>query len=242
MKLVGVHAKAQTLELLRYPAFSVPTLALPAILFCFFGLPRAGGRANVLLASFAAYGVLSVAFFQFGVGIASERTRPWEAFLRTLPVGIATRLAARAISALGFAAASAAIVAGVALLATDAQLSAAASVRLPLALLAGSVPFTALGIALGYWIPPKGALPVANILYLTLAYAGGLWTGPSGLPALVTRLSHGLPTREWGEILWPAATGAPWSAAPWLALLAYAVAFTLLAAWGYRRDEGQRFR
>jgi ABC-2 type transport system permease protein len=242
VRLTAAHVKAQTLELLRYPAFSVPTLALPAILFLFFGLPRAGGRANVLLASFAAYGVLSVAFFQFGVGIATERTRPWESFLRTLPVGIATRLVARAVSALGFATASATVVVAVALLTTDAQLDVGAWTRLALALLAGSVPFTALGIALGYWIPPKGALPVANILYLTLAYAGGLWTGPSGLPALVAQVSHGLPTREWGEVLWPAVTGRSWTAAPWLALLAYTAGFALLAAWGYRRDEGQRFR
>jgi ABC-2 type transport system permease protein len=239
--VLRAHVKAQTVELARYPAFAVPTLALPAILFLFFGLPRSSGRANVLLASFAAYAVLSVAFFQFGVGIAGERARPWEVFVRTLPVGIVTRLCARAVSALAFATASAAIVVVVALVTTDAQLSRGEWARLAIALLAGSVPFTALGVALGYWVAAKGALPVANILYLSLAYVGGLWTGPSGLPDLVTQVARGLPTREWAQVLWPAATGRAWSITPWLVLGAYTVAFSLLAAWGYRRDEGQRY-
>ena len=33
------------------------------------------------------FAVIGVAFFQFGVGIAVDRASPWEAYLRTLPVG-----------------------------------------------------------------------------------------------------------------------------------------------------------
>jgi ABC-2 type transport system permease protein len=242
MRVLAAHVRAQTVELARYPAFAVPTLLFPALFFLLFGLPRAGGRASVLTASFAGYAVLSVAFFQFGVGIAGERTRPWELFLRALPVGVGTRLAARAISATVFATASVGVVIAVALATTDVDLGARSWARVGVALLAGSVPFTLLGIALGYWLPPKGALPVANILYLALSYAGGLWTGPTGLPALVTRISGVLPTRIWGDLLWPAALGGPWSLGPWARLTGYAAAFGVLAVWGYRRDDGQRFR
>jgi ABC-2 type transport system permease protein len=242
MRLALVHARYGTLELLRYPSFSVPTLALPAIFFAFFGLPRAAGHAEVLLASFAAYAVLSVAFFQFGVAIAAERSRPWEMYVRTLPVGAGTRMCARALSALVFATASVAAVVVVAVPTTSPHLDLAAWGRLGVALAVGSVPFTLLGIALGYWLPAKGALPVANVLYLTLSYAGGLWTGPTGLPHAVERLAGVLPTRQWGDVLWPAALGGPWPIGHWLALAGYAAAFAALAVWGYRRDEGQRFR
>jgi ABC-2 type transport system permease protein len=242
MRLVLVHARAATLELLRYPAFSIPTLALPAIIFVLFGLPRAEGRANILLASFAGYAVLSVAFFQFGVGIAAERTRPWEAFLRTLPVGTGTRLAARGLSAGVFATAAVAAVLAVAVPTTSPQLGTDAWARLLVALVLGSIPFTLLGIALGYWLPSKAALPVANILYLTLSYAGGLWTGPTGLPHIAQRIGSALPTRVWGETLWAPGLGQPWLMRDWLELLGYGVAFALLAAWGYRRDEGRRYR
>jgi ABC-2 type transport system permease protein len=242
VRLALVHARAGTLELLRYPSFSVPTLGLPAIFFLFFALPRAGGRAGVLLASFAAYAVLSVAFFQFGVAIAVDRARPWETFVRTLPVGAGTRLCARALSAAVFAIASVAAVVAVAVPTTTPDLDAGQWLRLAAALVAGSVPFTLLGIALGYWLPPKGALPAANILYLTLSYAGGLWTGPTGLPEVVDRGARWLPTRQWGEVLWSAVADRRWPASSAVALLAYGAAFAVLGAWGYRRDEGQRYR
>ena len=242
MRLVLSHARAQSIELLRYPAFSAPTLALPAIFFAFFGLPNAHRHGNVLVASYCAYAVLSVAFFQFGVGIAQERTRPWELFLRTLPVGVATRLAARALSASGFALASIAVLLALALPTTPVSLTLGSWLELTAALVAGGLIFVALGIALGYLVPPKGALPVANLLYLTLSYVGGLWTGPSGVPVTVVHLSVVLPTRIWANLLWEPATGQRWQSVYWAALGAYGIVFAIAAAWGYRRDEGQRFR
>jgi ABC-2 type transport system permease protein len=194
------------------------------------------------MASFAGYAVLSVAFFQFGVGIAGERARPWEAFLRTLPVGIGTRLAARALSATLFASAAAAVVVAVAVPTTAPGLGAREWGLLVVALASGGIPFTLLGIALGYWLPAKGALPAANILYLTFSYAGGLWTGPTGLPHAVARVGSVLPTRQWGETLWAAVAGHAAHPRPWLALLGYALLFGLAAAAGYRRDEGSRYR
>ncbi len=241
MKLAFLHARAATLELLRYPSFSVPTLALPTIFFAFFALPRAEGQADVLLASFVAYAVLSVAFFQFGVGIAADRVRPWERFVRTLPVSAAGRLGGRLMSAAVFATAALVTLLLLAVPTTHPGLSLDEWLRLGLALVVGSVPFTLLGIALGYWLPPRSALPVANILYLSLAYLGGLWTGPQGLPNVVSDTGQFLPTRQWADILWAAATGEPWQVEHWLALGAYGAVFAALAAWGYRRDEGERY-
>lgn len=242
MKLALVHARFTTLELLRYPSFSVPTLALPAIFFAFFGIPRGDTGAEILLASFAAYAVLSVAFFQFGVAMAIERSRPWETYLRTLPVSPSTRMSARILSAVLFAFVAVAAVVAVALPTTTPNLPAAGWLRLGVALAAGGIPFTLLGIALGYWLPAKGALPVANILYLTLSYVGGLWTGPRGLPHALTGISQVLPTRQWGDVLWAAVLNGSWPAAHWLTLALYATAFGAFAAWGYVRDEGERFR
>ena len=242
MRLLVAHARAQTVGLLRHPSFSVPTLALPALFFAFFALPRVDGRGNVLVVSYCAYAVLSVAFFQFGVGIAQERTRTWELYLRTLPVGVPTRLCGRALSASVFAVASVGVLLALALPTTETSLPPLAWLRVAGILAAGGIAFVALGIALGYWVPPRGALPLANLLYLSLSYVGGLWTGPDGVPSGVAALSVWLPTRAWGDLLWAAAVGQPWPARDTLELAAYLAAFAVLAGWGYRRDEGQRFR
>jgi ABC-2 type transport system permease protein len=242
MRLVLAHARVQIVELVRFPGFSVATLAFPALLFALFGLPRAGRQPNIMLASYAAFAVLGVGFFQFGVGGAIERATPWNAWLRTLPVPALVRIAARVLAACAFAFAAVVLVIAVALATTRASLSATEWLRLIAALAAGSVPFVVLGLTIAYWTSPKSALPVANVLYMLLAYAGGLWTGPSDLPHGVQSISSWTPTRQWGDVLWPAVGNDPWSAVHWLVLAAYTAGFAALAAWGFRRDELQRFR
>jgi ABC-2 type transport system permease protein len=242
MRLVWAHARAEVMELLRYPSFSVPSLLFPGLLFLFFGVPTEGSDESILMVSYAAFGVLAVALFQFGVGIASERASPWQVYLRTLPVSPGARFAARLLAAAVFALASTVVVVAVALAFTSAHLGAGQWLRVGVALAYGTVPFGLLGLAIGYWLTPKGALPVANLLFLSLAFLGGLWTGANHLPSAVERVSPVLPTRQWGEIVWAPALDRSWELWPFLALAAYSAAFAALASWGYRRDEGQRFR
>jgi ABC-2 type transport system permease protein len=241
MRLVVRHAVAMTVELIRYPAYLVPTLLLPAVFFLFFVSPGPRQESAVRMATFAGFAVIGVAFFQFGVGIAIDRASPWEAYLRTLPVGPSVRLAARLASAAIFAGAAAGLLILTAVVTTGASLPADRWVELGSTLLAGIVPFAFLGIALGYWAPSKGALPIANLLYLVLSYLGGLWILPSRLPEPVGTVSRFLPTRALADELVATARGGPaeWNA--WFALAGFAGLFAWIAFAGYRRDEGRRF-
>lgn len=242
LRLALVHARVQIAELVRFPGFTAGTLAFPSVVFVLFGLPRAGRHPELVLASYCAFAVLGVGFFQFGVSGAIERGSPWQAWLRTLPVPPAVRVASRIVSALAFTTASVSLVVAISLATTAASLSPVEWMRLALALLAGSVPFVLLGLTIAYWSSPKGALPVANILYMLLAYAGGLWTGPADLPRAVRQISPFTPARQWGDLLWPAVTGEPWRASHWLLLVVYSLAFGALAAWGLARDELRNYR
>jgi ABC-2 type transport system permease protein len=193
------------------------------------------------MATFAGFAVIGVSFFQFGVGIAADRASPWEAYLRTLPVGPGARLAARLLSAAVFAVATAVVLVATALTVSSASLTTGRWAGLAVALLLGTVPFAFLGIALGYWAPAKAALPLANLLYLLLAYAGGLWTRPSALPDAVRGVSRFLPTRALsdGLVATVLGRGVEWRA--WVALAGFSAVFAALAVAGYRRDEGRRF-
>jgi ABC-2 type transport system permease protein len=241
MKLALRHAGAMTLELVRFPAYVVPTLLLPTVFFLFFVPTGPRDAATARMATFAGFAVIGVAFFQFGVGIAADRVSPWESYLRTLPVGPAVRLAARLLSAALFAIATAALLVSTALVVSGASLSAGRWAGLAVALLLGTIPFAFLGIGLGYWAPARAALPLANLLYLVLAYAGGLWTRPSGLPAAVRGVSRFLPTRALadGLVTVVVAGSVAWRA--WATLSFFSVVFAALAVAGYRRDEGRRF-
>ena len=243
MKLLWAHVKAQTLELLREPFALFPSLLLPGMLFLFFGVTGAGDRttANLRMTAFTIFAVQGITFNQFGVGIAIERESPWEVFRRTLPLAPQVLFAARVLVVLVFALVVVGVMVAVSLLLTPAGLAPGAWLRWGLALLLGSVPLALLGITLGYWARPRAAAPLANLLYVALAYAGSLWSAPQSLPALVARISPYLPTRRYAEVAWTAVLGRPWRLEDWLWLLGYAVAFGSLAVWGYRRDEGQRY-
>jgi ABC-2 type transport system permease protein len=242
MRLALLHARVMTLELVRYPAYVVPTIVLPTAFFIFFAFPGPRSDSTVRMATFAGFAAIGVAFFQFGVGIAAERNSPWEAFLRTLPIGSGVRLASRLVSAALFASVAAGLLLAVASASTPASLSAVRWLGLGAALLVGTVPFAFLGIALGYWVPARGALPVANLLYLGLSYAGGLWMPPSRLPGIAAGVSQFLPTRALADALIATVAGAGVDWGAWGTLGGFAGLFAGLAAWGYRRDEGRRYR
>jgi ABC-2 type transport system permease protein len=242
MRLVLAHVRAQMLELARYPAYVVPTLAFPAAFFLVLARPHGSSAATVEMATFAGFAVIGVAFFQFGVGIAAERASPWERYLRTLPVAPSARLASRVLAAAPFAAAAAGVTVGAALASTDAALPLASWLELAAATAVGLVPFALLGIALGYLAPERGALPIANLLYLGLSYAGGLWLRPGRLPAGVAAVSPYLPTRSYADALAGIARGDPVRVTTWLQLGGFATAFALVALWAYRREGGTRFR
>lgn len=243
MRLALAHARAETANLARYLGYSVPTIAFPAILLLLFGRHFEEGEPERLYAGFAATALLGVAFFQFGVGIATTRTTPWETYLRTLPAGPSSRLAGRVLSALTFAAATMCAVSLVAFTVYGVRMVPWRAVALGSTLLVGCVPFALLGIAFGYWLSPRAALPTANLLYLPLAIAGFLWTRPTeDVPHAVDVATQLVPTRSWMEILDPVATGDhPVPLYHVAALTAWGLVFFGLARWGYRRDEGERF-
>lgn len=244
MKLIWVHFRAAVTELARVPMFTIPTLIFPGLLFLFFGVMNAHTTesANFFMASYAVFAMLGITLFQFGVNIADDRLSPWESYLRVLPVAPSVRFMARILSALAFALPAIGLVVVLALLFTPAHLAFAAWLAFIAALLVGSIPLTLFGIAIGYWTSPKAALPVANLCYLLLSFAGGLWIPPSYLPGIVASFSPYLPIRQYGELVWSAVLAQSWPVTSCLGLLIYTLIFGALAIWGYRHDEGQRYR
>jgi ABC-2 type transport system permease protein len=105
------------------------------------------------------------------------------------------------------------------------------------------VPFGLAGIALGYWLPPRSATPIANLMIIPLVIVGFLWTRPpDDFPTGADLASQLTPTRSWAEVLDSVSTGDhPLPLHHVAALGAWSLAFFALAWWGYRRDEGEQF-
>lgn len=246
MRAYAAHIAATFVPLVRTPMFWAPVVIFPTLLYSFFGLPpalQAPDYADMLLASWSAFAVIGVSFFQFGISIAQSRESKWEDYARTLPVGAGPRLAGQAFSAFVFTSLALALMWTLALIMGATSLNVTQFARLFVVLLfGGAAPFVMLGAALGYLMPPRGAVPIANLIYLPLAYFGGLWMPPSMMPDFAARISPYTPTRHVGELAWASVSGAPLPAHSIGVMAAYAGAGALIALIMWRRDEAVRAR
>jgi ABC-2 type transport system permease protein len=213
--------------LFRQPGFWIPTVLFPAMLYAFFGANSGGGAwAANAMASFAIYAVLGVGFFQFGVSVAQDRASPFATWQRSLPGSALPLWVARIIAAVIFVTIAVALVIALAHVMTDVGLPNSAWIRLATVCLMATVTATLMGIALGCVASARAAVPLANLVYLPLAYLGGLWVPPMAMPATINAISEWTPTRAMGELAWAAIEGRAWTLQD-LGLLA---AWTLAAA------------
>lgn len=235
--------RLRLLELFRQPSFVVTTLIFPSMFLWFLALPniKTSAAAQMLMGSFAAFAILSVMVFQFAVYVAQERSSPWSLFLRTLPRPEWQSLLVLVASGLVFAIGAVILVFLTTHASVIVELPSKRWFGLIIALFLGGLPFAGMGLLLGLICTPRNVVPVANLVYLPLSFAGGLWIPPQALPPLIQDLSDYLPTRLYAEIVWAAVRGENPKAWDIGVLAIFFVLFFTLAWFFYRRDEGAKF-
>jgi ABC-2 type transport system permease protein len=98
-----------------------------------------------------------------------------------------------------------------------------------------------MGLGIGYSLPPKAAIVVAQVLFIPLAFGGGLMTAPGSAPGFVETIAPYLPTGGAARLMWAAVGNFPFDLGSTIALVGWCTAFAAVAVWAYRRDEGRRF-
>lgn len=210
IRQLGAELRLSFLILARQPGFWVPTVLFPAMLYAFFGAGLAGDgpAAGYAMASFAVYAVLGVGFYQFGVTVAQDRADPFIRWQRLLPGSALAPWIARIAVGMGFSALAMALVLILGKLLGGVILAdSTAWLRLIAITLAAALPATLMGTALGSLASARAAVPLANLVFLPLAYLGGLWMPPQLLPDTVAAISVWTPTRAMGELAWAALDG-----------------------------------
>ena len=245
MSLVLTNARFHLIETLRVPVAVLGSTFFPAASMLFFVVPFAGDDpvgATYATASMVTFAVMTSNLFGYGVGVASDRAEPWDPYTRTLPAGPAPRFGGRVISGLVMTLLSLLPVVIIAAVLTAAHTSAVGLLLGVGAAFVAAVPFTLMGLAIGYALPMKAALAVAQIIFFPLAFLGGLLSAPQQAPSFVEAVAPYMPTRGAVELMWAAVGDFPVRPLSALMLGVWTVGAGLLAAWAYRRDEGRRFR
>lgn len=191
-------------EALRQPMYILTSLLFPAMFFWFFGVPNAKDEAGalLLLGSFSTFAILGVVLFQLAVHTSMDKASPWLQYVRTLPVTTLEFMLAKIGASFVLSLLAAGAVVLVAISETPLKTEALPWLPFVTALLLGGVPFAFMALTLGFLIKGKAILPAANMVYLPLSFAGGLWLPPSALPTAIQKISEYLPTRMYGEIVW----------------------------------------
>jgi ABC-2 type transport system permease protein len=233
---------------IRIPYFTIFSVGLPIMFFCFFGLPKlhttmtAGVSVGAyVLASMAAYSMSNVLVYNIGIGQANQRARKLDLLQRATPLPGWIALAANMVGGIALA-----LLGLVGLLAVGAI----AGVSLPLerwallvvAVVYGSLPMLGLGLLLGNGTGPNVAPALASIIYLPMAFASGLFIPLQQMPDFIQKFGTYLPLYHLGQLGWNVVGNADepaWQAVLWVA--GWSIVFLLAAARAFRIDQLRKF-
>ena len=244
------ETKYEFLKLLRARVYTVSVLSFPIMFYVLFGLllhsqdAIAGMRVpTYLIATYGTFGVMGASLFGTAAGLASDRGLGWLAVKRASPMPPFAYFWAKVITSMVFSA--------VMVLALFALGAAFGGVQMPVAtfarlfgtLLVGSLPFSAMGLAVGYFTGPNSAAPAINLIYLPMSFGSGLWVPFTFLPKFVKQMALMLPPYHLSQLaLGVVGAGAGQSAAShWEMLAAFTMICLGVARIGFQRDQDKMY-
>lgn len=178
-----MEAKFEMLGALRTPGFAIPFIAIPVAIYLLFGVVIAGGAnggtgygpgiSNYLYAGFAVLAVVMPGIF-CGVILATEREGNLLKLKRALPLPPGATIVAKVLMAMGIAAIAVTLLTIVALVAGKLTISFGQVAIIWAVLIAGTIPFTAMGLLIGSLVSGAAAPAYGNLVFLPMIYLSGL--------------------------------------------------------------------
>ena len=249
LRVYRTEAWQEFLKLIRLPIFAATTIALPLMFYVIFGITFAGeqargvGMTTYMLVTYGAFGVIGAALFGFGVSVAVERGQGWMRLKRVAPMPPLAYFVAKVVMSLAVSTIIVLAMFTLGALVGGVRLDPQQWVAAGLALVAGALPFSAMGLAFGYLVGPNSAPAVLNLTWLPMAFASGLWIPISQLPNVVQSVAVALPPYHFVQLAL-GTIGASEGGSPVVhaaAVLGFTLLFLVVAAWGFRRDEGRTY-
>lgn len=246
LRVYSMEAKYEFLKTLRMPAYVVPTLSFPLLFYVMFGIVfnrnqsvDAISVSTYMMATYGAFGVIGASMFGFAVGVSQERGFGWLQVKQASPMPPLAYLVAKTAMAMLF---SMILVTGLFILGTafgGVRLSPAHMLELAGVLVLGSIPFCALGLAIGCFCAPNSAPAIVNAIYLPVSFCSGLWLPLFLLPKVMQRVAPLLPPYHLGQLAlkFAGASSAGSALQHGLALAGFTVVFLLLARRGFSRQD-----
>lgn len=244
------EAKYEFLKNLRLRMYTASVLSFPIMFYVLFGLvlnshEAIGGMRvpTYLIATYGTFGVMGASLFGTAAGLASDRGLGWLQVKRASPMPPFAYFVAKVITSMIFST--------IIVLALFTLGIAAGGVRMPFVdfakllgtLAAGSLPFSAMGLALGYFTGPNSAPATINLIYLPMSFCSGLWVPFMFLPKIVKQIALALPPYHLSQLALGIVGGGNHesSATHWEVLAAFTMICLGIARIGFQRDQEKMY-
>ena len=244
------EAKYEFLKNLRLRMYTASVLSFPVMFYVLFGLvlnsKQAIGGTSIptyLIATYGTFGVMGASLFGTAAGLASDRGLGWLQVKRASPMPPFAYFAAKVITSMIFSTIIVLALFTLGISLGGVRMPAASFVRLLGTLAAGSLPFSAMGLALGYFTGPNSAPATINLIYLPMSFCSGLWVPFMFLPKVVRQIALALPPYHLSQLaLGVVGAGNHESAAThWEVLAAFTMICLGAARIGFQRDQGKLY-
>jgi len=181
LRAYWMEAKYETVRMLRTPAFAIPFLGLPCMLYVLFAVVIFGAALRndpnagpFVLTAFIVFGAMGPGLFGFGFAVAMEREQGVIQFKRALPMPPAAYLVAKMLMAMMF---------GVIIVITmfavlplgPMRLSFGQALEVAVINVLGALPFCAVGLFIGTRTTSRSAPAFVNIVYQLMMHTSGLF-------------------------------------------------------------------
>jgi ABC-2 type transport system permease protein len=244
------EAQYEFLKYLRLRVYTASVLSFPIMFYILFGLVLNSNQAigatripTYLIATYGTFGVMGASLFGTAAGLASDRGLGWLEVKRASPMPPFAYFVAKVAVSMIFST--------IIVLALFALGIAFGGVRMPVptfvkllgTLVAGSLPFSAMGLALGYFTGPNSAPPTINLIYLPMSFCSGLWVPIMFLPNVMQKIALAMPPYHLSQLaLGVVGAGTPQSAMThWEVLAAFTMICLGMARIGFQRDQEKMY-
>jgi ABC-2 type transport system permease protein len=244
------EAKYEFLKNLRLRVYTVSVITFPLMFYVLFGLvlnakEAIGGTgvSTYLIATYGTFGVMGASLFGTASGLASDRGLGWLQVKRASPMPPFAYFAAKVILSMSFSAIVVALLLVLGISFGGVRMPFAEMAKLLGTLVAGSLPFSAMGLAIGYFAGPNSAPAAINLIYLPLSFCSGLWVPYMFLPKLVRQIALALPPYHLSQLalgIVGAGRHEP-ATTHWEVLLAFTLICLGVARIGFQRDQGKLY-
>jgi ABC-2 type transport system permease protein len=237
------QCKIEFLRIFRNPYFLFWSLAMPIMFYIFFTkVLNTGVEDKALwdahfLMSITVFSVMGSAIMTLGIRLVQEQREGWTKYIRITPLPDMTYFFAKMTGQTGVHIFSIIMIFTTGFLINGISLTATEWLLSGLWILAGSMPFLALGVLIGFMKRVDTASGVSNAIYMIMAITGGLWMPMEILPEFIQAIGKALPAYHYGNGAWSIIRGDLPQFQDILVLSVYLIIFMVISNYIRRKQE-----